>query len=391
MLSGSRFLLLVLLFISQTTWSQVHLPNHRTAAQKNTQLKSYYDYWKKKYLKPSNGATPGGGYYIEMFGLNGTGSEGHKTTSEAMGYGLLITVMAHKFDPQAQKNFNGLYNMTVKHRSIHSRYLMSWVIHKTENTKYASASATDGDFDIAMALIMADKIWGSKGTVNYRLHAQSLIQEILQKTINARNHKIMLGDWWHSSWSEISRPSDWMGGHLMQFYKLTQNQRFLETRNKLYSLARHLQTVHSPKTGLLPDFISTSQNKPAPAHTLEGPYDGDYYYNSARVPLRFVIDYQQNPAPQIREVLQKMADFFHQQSAGSPQRIKGGYKLNGQVIGNYFDTTFAAPAIAAATVDSRYQNFVNTGWDLLLEQKMGYFADSLNMISLMYLAGAWIN
>lgn len=384
------FCLLFIFFVTPGLRAQVYLPNHLSPNQKKTQLTKVYIDWKKKYLKSSNGATPGGGYYIEMFGPNGTGYANHKTTSEAMGYGMLITILAHKIDPQAQVVFNGLFNMYRQHRSIHTPHLMSWMVHKTEQKKYDSASATDGDFDIALALLLAHQIWGSTTRHPYRSQALSLINSIVRKEINSNNHKIMLGDWWHSQWSEISRSSDWMGGHLLRFHRETQNPLFLKVRTKVYDLAEHLQRSHSPQTGLLPDFISTAQHRPAPPHVLEGPYDGDYYYNAARVPLRFVLDYRQQPDNRIKNILQKMMKFFYQKSQGSPQRIKGGYKLNGTVIGDYFDTSFVAPVIAAATVDSRYQKFVNQGWDLLIKQRMNYFADSITLLSLFYLADQWV-
>ncbi len=387
----NRVFFVLLTFISLSIQAKVYPPSHLTKTKKQEQLKSYYQYWIRQYLKPSNGTTPGGGYYVEMFGPNNVGSEGHVTTSEAMGYGMLITVMAYSFDPQAQKYFDGLFNMFDKHRSTQSRYLMSWVIHRTEKSQHRSASATDGDFDIAYSLLLADQVWGSSGKVNYRRQAELLINDLLRKNINRTNSKIMLGDWWNSSWSEISRPSDWMGGHLRAFYHFTKKTEFLKVRNKLYSISQSFQKNHSPITGLLPDFISGRTNKPASPHTLEGPYDGDYYYNAARVPMRFIIDYAETEDPVIKAILENMVQFFYQTSKQNAQNLKGGYRLNGAVIGNYFDAAFAAPIIAAATVDSKYQNFVNRGWDLIRSKKTNYYSDSISLLCLYSMSEQWLS
>ena len=380
---------MTIVFFSLPSWAKVYLPNHLSAQTKNRQLQSYYNSWISKYLKGSNGRTPGGGFYVEMFGPNGVGSEGHITTSEAMGYGMLMTVMAHRFDANAKRYFDGLFNMFDKHRSRESRYTMSWVIHKTENQSRRSSSATDGDMDIALALIWAHQIWGSRGNINYYNQAVNLVNAILKEEINTANSKLMLGDWWHSQWREISRPSDWMGGHLRAFHKLTNKSQFLKSRDKIYQMARTLQTNYSPSTGLIPDFIATSSNRPAPANTLEGVYDGDYYYNSARVPLRFVIDYQETSDVRIQSILNQMMSFFVSSSNRNPANIKSGYRLNGRVIGNYYDSAFVAPVIAAATISPNYQSFVNQGWDLLLRRKSNYYSDSITLLSLFYLSDNW--
>jgi endo-1,4-beta-D-glucanase Y len=383
-------ILYVLLF-SASLGAQVYLPNHLSSSQKFSQAKNYYTYWRQKYLKPSNNFSTSKAYFVEMYGSGGVDSEGNKTTSEAMGYGMLIAVLGHKMDSQSQSYFDGLFRMYSRHKSINSKYLMSWVIHKSESLSEASTSATDGDFDIALALILADRVWTSKGQINYLYHAKLLINEILKNTINQQNNKIMLGDWWSGAWGEASRPSDWMGGHLVEFYKLTGNQKFLTVRDQFYNLSRQIQSVHSPQTGLIPDFISTKTNQPGPAYLLESQYDDDYYYNSARVPLRFILDYQKNQNSGAKTTLLKMIDFFYKQSQGSILNIKSGYTLKGQVIGNYFDTAFVAPIVAGATVDKKYQSFVNQGWDQLVTKKQNYFSDSLNMLTLFYLNGSWIN
>jgi endoglucanase len=56
-------------------------------------------------------------------------------------------------------------------------------------------SAFDGDADIAYALLLADRQWGSKGAVAYRREAEQVMRAILRSTIGPRSHLPMLGDW----------------------------------------------------------------------------------------------------------------------------------------------------------------------------------------------------
>ena len=62
-------------------------------------VESYYSLWKGKYLIPS--VRFPGEWKVDY---NGKGA----TVSEAMGYGMLITVFMADRDPQAKKYFDGL-------------------------------------------------------------------------------------------------------------------------------------------------------------------------------------------------------------------------------------------------------------------------------------------
>ena len=92
------------------------------------------------------------------------------------------------------------------------------MIGHSEQTK-RSDSAIDGDMDISYALVMANNLWRSEGKIDYKNEAIDLVNCIYHNEVNTQNCKLMLGDWWHSSWSETSRVSDFMGTHLKLFFK----------------------------------------------------------------------------------------------------------------------------------------------------------------------------
>ncbi len=56
-------------------------------------------------------------------------------------------------------------------------------------------SATDGDLDIAYALLLADVQWGSAAAVNYRQEAERTLEAIVQHTVDPATHLTLLGDW----------------------------------------------------------------------------------------------------------------------------------------------------------------------------------------------------
>lgn len=76
-------------------------PNNVTQATMNTQVSSYYTYWKSTYLKNNLASLPGG-YYVKG---DITGSANGYTplgSSEGQGYGMIITVLMAGYDANAQ-------------------------------------------------------------------------------------------------------------------------------------------------------------------------------------------------------------------------------------------------------------------------------------------------
>lgn len=65
---------------------------------------------------------------------------------------------------------------------------MSWRQNQKNSrmisTKAEQTSATDGDLDIAYALILADEMWGSKGNLKYNQLADQLLSAIKEYEIN---------------------------------------------------------------------------------------------------------------------------------------------------------------------------------------------------------------
>jgi endo-1,4-beta-D-glucanase Y len=152
-----------------------------------------------------------------------------------------------------------------------------------------NSSATDGDMDIAYALLFADAQWGSTGTINYRQEALNVMQAIMAQDINPNTWSIMLGDWVEPAepvYYYGTRTSDFMLNHLRAYQTMSGDARWGQVLTTTYNLIHAMQTTYSPNTGLLPDFIQNLNSTPQPAASsyLEGPYDGQYNYNACRDP-----------------------------------------------------------------------------------------------------------
>lgn len=95
-----------------------------------------------------------------------------------------------------------------------------------------TASATDGELDMAYALLQAHKLWGHYSSRNYKAGALEIVQGIAKyltrtKKVNGRDITYLtVGDWvhWVSGADLHSRPCDWMLHHFRTFI------RFLESK-----------------------------------------------------------------------------------------------------------------------------------------------------------------
>ncbi|RDH42302.1 glycosyl hydrolase family 8 [Zooshikella ganghwensis] len=375
-------------FPQQHNFKTLIKPSQHNQDVLNQQIKSYFEQWQKSYLKASNGNTPGGGYYVAMKGTGGNGNE--ITTSEAHGYGMLILVLMADAKNTTQDKFDGMYNMYDKHRSKGNSHLMSWVIDKSESPDKDSNSATDGDLDIAYALLLADKQWGSKGKVNYLKEAKRIIQQgILKSNLNAQSKRLMLGDWDTNQWS--TRSSDWMIGHLRAFYQATKDESWNQAIDTIFNVSTEIQQTYSKSTGLMPDFIVGESAKPAPPDFLEGETDDDFSWNACRFPLRIAIDATHHNHEASRKLLKPIVNWITNTTDSNPSSIMAGYTLDGTPLVGYSSMAFTAPMIAAAAAmgDTQYQSFIDKGWDLMRKSKDSYYSDTINLLAMLFISGNW--
>jgi len=351
----------------------------------DTDVAVFFDYWKAAYLRESNGNTQGGGYYIEG---EGTGYANEKTTSEAHGYGMIVFALMAGRDADAQEIFDGLFNMYDHHRSTGDPDLMSWVISNNENGNQDSNSATDGDMDIAYALLLAHDQWGSNGPINYQGQALRIIEDGIRRSeVDGGSMRTLLGDWDNDPNS--SRPSDWMTGHFAAYAETTGDDWWYTLQAETYDNVASLQDNHAPNTGLLPDFVIGDPPRPSGAWFLENENDGSYYWNACRVPWRLATDVAHNDSAEAAAAIQKMADWIVSETNGDPWEIKAGYTLDGQQLNSWGVTAFSAPLIAATAVDSEHQAFLDDGWDLMTEERQGYYEDSINLLTMLLISGNW--
>ena len=337
----------------------------------------YYKKWKNNYLLKMNNA---------MSRIVDKNS--NKTVSEGQGYGMLIeALLPNGVDADDQKIFNALWRFSRSRPSSICHHLMDWEyypgISKHDN------SAFDGDADIAYALIKADEKWGSSGEVNYKNEAIKVLDDIWDCTIGKDSKLPLLGDWVEQDGAKYNqytaRTSDFILGHFKTFAQFTGDNKWLEVVTVTQNA---LNQVQNETTGLVPDFIKKDINGKyiAVENGFLEEHDGDYYYNACRVPWRLGVDVMQFHDSVSRSILGKIKNWMKSKSNNQAENIKAGYRLNGDVIGDYDTNAFIAPFGVAATAlgDNTYAKKIRA---YMKRDAEGYYEDTIALLSALAMGG----
>lgn len=368
-----------------------------------------YDAWKDAYL--TQNPYEDDEYYVYY---NGNGEAGEETpdavtTSESNGYGMLITAIMAGHDPDAKKYFDSLLRFSKAHPSSMDPNLMAWqqrddgtaivntLTFDPENPDwgwFGDDAATDGDLDMAYALLMADQQWGSGGEFDYLGDAQRIIDAILNSAIHPSENVVLLGDWTKDEavYGRGTRTSDFMIQHFKDFAAASGNERWTTIADKTHAVSNQLFTDHSPTTGLLPDFAFKDGDgyRPADPEFLESEFDGAYNWNASRVPWRLGTDYLLTGDDRTKEQLAAMNAWIASSTGGDPTTIDQGYLLDGARIEDGFDLAFASPFTVSAMLDGGDQAWLDSLWQVnTADPVTTYFGDSIRMLSMIVVSGNW--
>ncbi|WP_081735154.1 glycosyl hydrolase family 8 [Paenibacillus gorillae] len=388
-------------------------PNHVSQKKMDAEVGLLYDQFKKKYIK----ANPYDASQYYVWYNDGGWNDDAITVSEAHGYGMMITAIMAGHDPEAKKLFDGMYRYFRAHPSTLHADLMAWQQADRDGAIIdvnGTDSAIDGDMDIAYSLLLADKQWGSKGTIDYRGEAVKVINAIMESEVHPEHFHLLLGDWVLGSDSDPSfkpatRPSDFMLQHLKEFHKATGDDRWLKVISTTYGIINDLHKNYSPKTGLLPDFVyrdakdgkykpvSEFEWKTESGHFLESEFDGAYNYNSCRTPWRITSDYLLTGDKSAYNQ-QASLNAFVQSTHDDPSAIWSGYSLDGKTKLSEWDGNleFTAPLMVGAMIDKRNQQWLNDLWDYHTEEANStaleyryYYGNSIRLLSMIVASGNW--
>ncbi|MBN2442131.1 MAG: hypothetical protein JXJ04_12325 [Spirochaetales bacterium] len=329
-------------------------------SSENSYVLSEYNSWKSTYVT-SSGA--GGNLRVRR------PANSDDTVSEGIGYGMLFSVYVDD-----RSTFDGLWNYAKAH--LDPQGLMNWQINSS-GTVIGRNAATDGDEDMALALIFADKKWGG----NYGNDARNIINLIMQYEVEVGTWVLKPGDTWGGS--ECTNISYYAPAFYKVFAEYTGDGNWYNVVDKCYEV---INNAKSNSTGLVPDWCTASGGS-TPIVDWDN-YKDHYYYDAMRYPMRVALDYLWFGDSRSNNTMQLLTSFFNNQGASN---IKGGYYLDGGVIGNYHDAGFVATT-ACGTMASSYTSFASSVYQEMKNTKSNeYYQDCLRIYSLLITSGNFPN
>ena len=387
-------------------------PSAKAPAVLDRAVRRFHKIWKRKYLRPA--AT--GQLYVFANAEKKLDLPAARSVSEGHGYGMIVTVLMagagdskgervdrdDAGDPAAHADFDALYRFFRAHPTETHPDLMAWrhiAIPDSADlavTPEDRDSATDGDLDVAYALLLADRQWGSRGAIDYLSEARKVMAAILEATTDRDRHTLTLGNWvdGESKYKGSLRSSDFMPGHLKAFAAVSGDGRWKAITDTTYTVFKQVTAGFSPETGLLPDFIVCKEGKyvPAPRKFLESPNDGQYAYNACRAPWRIGTDYLMTGDPRALALLQPLNAWIESETEGDPTRINAGYLLNGRRLHEDQSAAFVGPFAVAAMAEPEHQEWLDALWAHLLgrdPKNDDYYGNTVKLLTMIVVSGNW--
>lgn len=372
----------------------------------NLELLSFYNDWKFRYLRPVNNSSPLQQYLF--YSLDQPTANNAVTVSEAMGYGMTIFPLMSKFDPSAKIHFASLYNYIKSHPSIYNNNLMAWQQIKDPNGNIVNAeaetsSATDGDMEISYGLILAHKIWGENDKINYKAESIKIIKALMNSCVNKKDYILTLGDWVsgikENNFKYVTRSSDFIIYHIREFIKFdTEHSNEWKLVSKsINSIISEQMKMQSKNNGLMPDFFIKVNNKyiPPKIKILETIHDGDYYFNSCRIPWRYSMDTILNNSP-VTKQLKILNNWIKKETSSNPENIKSGYYVAnstpGKAFGSPNDLSFIAPFLVSSLIEKGNDDWTISLWNALINKpitKCTFYENTLKLMVMIVATGNW--
>jgi endoglucanase len=386
-----------------TYYPTVIKPTNVTQQQMDQTVETLYNQWKQAFLATRPGS-PDQTYVF--YNEDGTSyPENAVSVSEGQGYGMIITALMAGYDPDAQAIFDSMFRYYQAFPSVYTAALMGWqqVLEDGEIIPFPEGgddSATDGDLDIAYALLLADKQWGSNngpGSIDYLSHAREMMSGIISGDVNLNVPVLKLGDWasnYDTKFGKATRPSDFMLNHLKNFADASGDPRWIPLLNNTYHIINELFDNYSPNTGLMPDFSENVGGAYIPARTsfLERPDDAYYNWNACRTPWRFATDYILTGDERAFDQLTKLNSWIRSKTSNNPANIKSGYKLDGTALVSYGNLAFSTPFAVSAMINETNQTWLNQLWTFTSSKPTSganYFDNTLRLLCLIVVSGNW--
>ena len=299
-------------------------------------------------------------------------------------------------------NDENLFDNIWKYEQLHldrsdGTGLMNWYINADGSLgTNGGGAATDGDEDMAWALLMASRQWGGSGTLGntYLNLAVAQINNVYNKEVSGGI--LVAGD----SWTPIN-PSYFAPAYYREFAAATGQNGWLTVAANCYTVlnANLGQGYGNATNGLDSAWCNSSG---VSQNTVNSSFT-DYQYDACRTPFRIVQDYIWFGNSSAQSYDTKTSNFF---SAIGAVSIVDGYHLDGTkdaqlptltVSQNpgFQSAAFVGPAGCGAMVSNSYQGYLDSTYSDLVGSKLlvggTYYDESWTVMSLLMLSDNFLD
>jgi endo-1,4-beta-D-glucanase Y len=279
------------------------------------------------------------------------------TVSEGIAYGMLIAVNMND-----QALFDSLYGTWKANAAVGT--LMAWCLGGGgggigQACAASGGSATDADEDAAFALLMAGKAWG--GT--YNASALTMIGDIWIHDIDGGGTNLPKGGSNYGGPSgTVTNASYFAPAFYREFVAVDTGHNWGAVIAAVYNV---INGTISGSNGLIPAWCSSSCTA---AGNNGAATDGDYQYDSHRIPMRFGMDYCFNATAGAKTYTTKTTAFFANAAANGIGFVQDIYTpAGGPVNGTTTNSASILGTAAVGAMASGNQTFLNNAYQAVFD------------------------
>lgn len=264
-------------------------------------------------------------------GIRTASENASETKVESMGWSMIIA--AYMGD---KTTFDGLYKFYKS--KIQGHGMMAWKV--TCGGVSDAGSASDGDLDVAFAMVVASWQWGD----SYKTEAVKLINTVKKLIVNCGGTSVIAGGMAGMGTYGGCQETD-ISYHTPAFFRcfaeLTNDEAWNKLAEDSYTL---LNNGANQTTGLVPDWQTLAGGQ------ASGGRNHTYGFDACRVPWRIALDYLWNGNEKAKEWCIKISNWAYKVG---PANIKDGYNLDGTSTGRYHNMSYVGAFAVAAMCNSQ--------------------------------------
>ena len=336
--------------------------NIYTGSNVQSKIQSLYTTWLGKYY--TEGTCKG--QQCARIKFVQDGESGTNTVSEGIAYGMLIFVFMDNATNNTQDKFDRLWRYY--QANANGNGFMNWKVNAfTGNVTSGSGNAngaTDADVDVAQALMLAHKQWGSEGAINYKEAAEGMIARIWTHEVDQSAKVLKPGD----AFNDYDNPCYFITNALELFKQFDKTHDWTSIINGCYSL---MGKVANGSTGLIPDWCYSDGR--LLSGLIDGKFESIFGYDAVRIPWRLAHAYAWFGHEQAYNMASKITTWSQSKCGGNPASLKDGYTLAGQEgtgglggslrsWGTSTNACFSSGLSIGAMVDSKFSSYMDQCW-----------------------------